>query len=164
MPLGARTNGGVPPMRAPNPETVMTRPLLVCLYLSAMALAACGGATSDVAKGLPAGNAERGQQAFVALQCNGCHEVAGASLPPPAVVPAVALGGRMLLPPSKEQIAEDILLPSSHFARGYPTTQIVEGDKSRMPDYSKALTKEQVADLVAFLDAHYRRALPSATR
>jgi len=94
------------------------------------------------------------------LRCNACHEVSGEALPPPDVVPAVALGGRRLLPPSEEALRADILLPSSHFAVGYPTEQITKDGRSRMPDYSKALTETQVADLVAFLRAHYQRGLP----
>ena len=120
--------------------------------------AACGGGRTG------AGDAAKGRQTFVDLQCNACHEVKGESLPPPAVVPAVALGGRMLLPPSDDKLRADILLPSSHFAVGYPSEQITKEGQSRMPDYSKSLDEEQVANLIAFLRAHYERGLPSATR
>ena len=74
------------------------------------------------------------------------------------------LGGRTLLPPSDRRLQEDILLPSSHFAVGYPTSQIMEGDRSKMPDYSKMLTRQQVANLIAFLRSRYERGLPSPTR
>jgi mono/diheme cytochrome c family protein len=141
----------------------MTRLPFVCLWLSALAVGGCSGGP-EVSRNLPEGDATRGRQAFVDLQCTGCHEVAGTPLPAPAIVPAVTLGGRMLLPPSRAQIAEDILLPSSHFARGYPASQITDAGKSKMPDYSQALTTQQVADLAAFLEVHYRRGLPSATK
>jgi mono/diheme cytochrome c family protein len=131
---------------------------LVGLLVVLLPAMACGGSRT------PAGDAARGRQAFVDLRCNACHEVSGEALPPPDVVPAVALGGRRLLPPSEEALRADILLPSSHFAVGYPTEQITKDGRSRMPDYSKVLTETQVADLVAFLRAHYQRGLPSATR
>jgi mono/diheme cytochrome c family protein len=137
---------------------------LASLCLSACCVAACGGPTPDAAKDLPKGDVARGQQAFVDLQCHACHQVAGGGLPAPSVVPAVALGGTRLLPPSEQDIATDIVLPSSHFAAGYPTDQIVRDDKSKMPDYSKQLTKAQLADLAAFLKSRYHRGLPSATK
>jgi hypothetical protein len=79
-------------------------------------------------------------------------------------VPAIALGGRTFLPPSRARLTEDILLPSTHFAQGYPVNQIMEGDQSKMPDYSTVLTNTQVADLVAFLKAQYSLGIPSPTR
>lgn len=127
---------------------------LAMLVLSA----ACGGGPK------PAGDAEKGRQAFVEFHCNACHEVAGEALPPASVTPAVALGGRVLLPPSQERLREDILLPSSHFAVGYPREQITKGDRSRMPDYSKTLTEEQVTNLAAFLRSRYQQGLPTGTR
>lgn len=131
--------------------------ILGCLAVAVLA-AGCGGG------GIKAGDVAKGRQAFLDLQCNGCHEVRGESLPPPAVVPAVVLGGRRLLLPSSDELRDDILIPSSHYAVGYPSEQITRDGQSRMPDYSKTLTDGQVADLVAFLRAHYERGLPSATR
>lgn len=133
-------------------------PSLIVVALVLLVSCACGGG------GAAAGDAAKGRQAFVDLHCNACHEVEGETLPPSSVTPAVQLGGRMLLPPSAERLKADILLPSSHFAVGYPREQIMEGDRSRMPDYSKRLDDRQVADLVAFLKTSYRRGLPSATR
>jgi mono/diheme cytochrome c family protein len=128
-----------------------------CATLLAFAVG-CGG------WGAQAGDPAKGRQAFVDLQCNACHEVKGESFPPPAVVPAVTLGGRMLLPPSDGKLRDDILIPSSHYAVGYPSGQITKDGRSRMPEYSKTLTDEQVADLIAFLRTHYERGLPAATR
>jgi len=135
----------------------ITRALVGPLAMLVLSVA-CGGGQK------PAGDVEKGRQAFVDLHCNACHQVAGESLPPASVTPAVALGGRALLPPSEERLREDILLPSSHFAVGYPSEQIMKGDQSRMPDYSKALTEEQVANLAAFLRSRYQQGLPTGTR
>jgi mono/diheme cytochrome c family protein len=137
-------------------------PLAVVLGL--VAAGSCRQAPSGRAASLPPGDPEAGRRAFVELQCHTCHDVAGGGLPPASVVPAVRLGGRTLLPPSRERLAQDILLPSSHFAVGYPASQIMQGDTSRMPDYSKVLDDKQVANLVAFLQSRYQRGLPSPTR
>jgi mono/diheme cytochrome c family protein len=135
-----------------------------------VALALLGGITWSGAcsrrapDGSVAGSVDGGRQAFVSLGCYNCHDVAGGGVPAPTVVPAVQLGGRTLVPPSKSKLESDIELPSSHFAVGYPQSQIMTGDRSKMPDYSKALTKQQLADLVAFLDSRYQLGLPTPTR
>ncbi len=137
----------------------MTRPLC------AVALGALLLGTAACSRPAPGGDPAAGRTAFVELQCNACHDVAGDSLPPPTVTPAVRLGGRMMLPPSPERTRDDILLPSSHFAQGYPREQIMAGDASRMPpNYKERLTDAQVANLVAYLQSHYVRGLPSATQ
>jgi mono/diheme cytochrome c family protein len=131
------------------------RALIVCLVVLA-APVAC-------ARHRAAGDPEKGRRAFVEFKCNACHDVVGETLPPASVTPAVSLGGRMLLPPSDEKLRTDITMPSSHFAVGYPQEQITKGGHSRMPDYSKVLTPDQVNDLVAYLGTRYQRGLPSAT-
>ncbi len=47
-------------------------------------LFACdSGPRSPVGFRLPEGDIEQGRTAFLELQCNGCHSVAGEDLPPP---------------------------------------------------------------------------------
>ena len=136
----------------------MSRPraLLVCLIVVALP-GAC-------ARRQDGGDAENGRRAFVELKCNACHDVVGETLPPASVTPAVTLGGRQLLPPSDDKLRADIVLPSSHFAVGYPQAQITRDGQSRMPDYSKVLSDAQVKDLVAYLRTRYQQGLPSATQ
>ena len=143
----------------------MSRGVTLLVVLAMSLASACSRSSAERKPGAtPQGDVERGRQAFVTLQCHTCHEVRGVNLPPPSTVPAVALGGRTLLPPSRGQLMEDIRLPSSHFAQGYPVNQIMDGDQSRMPDYSKVLTNTQIADLVTFLRAQYSLGIPSPTR
>ena len=114
-----------------------------------------------VALGIQAatGDAAAGQKAFVELQCTNCHTMAGvAALPAPTTATPVALGGKTPLPPTDGDLTTDIILPSSHFASGYPAEQTQEGAKSKMPDYTQRMTVRQLADLVAFVQAHYGRA------
>jgi hypothetical protein len=138
----------------------MTRLPLVFVSLGAMLLAACA---SRLTRDLPQGDVDRGRHAFVELQCTGCHEVPGLSLPAPTTLPAVALGGRTLVPPSRERLAQDIILPSSHYVADYPVSQFTRDGRSRMPDYRK-LTRDQLADLIAFLQSRYQFGLPRPTR
>jgi Cytochrome c len=136
---------------------VPSRPLIAIVALASISTAACARSTS-------AGDPERGRRAFIEYKCTTCHDVVGETLPPASVTPAVTLGGRVLLPPSEDRLRSDITLPSSHFAVGYPSEQIMKDGKSRMPDYSKVLKGEQVADLVAYLRSRYTQGLPSATQ
>jgi mono/diheme cytochrome c family protein len=134
-----------------------SRALVATVAVALASAAACARSTS-------AGDPERGRRAFVENKCTTCHDVVGEKLPPASVTPAVTLGGRVLLPPSEEKLTADITLPSSHFAVGYPSEQIMKDGQSRMPDYSKVLKGEQVADLVAYLRSRYKQGLPSATQ
>jgi len=134
-----------------------SRTLVAVVAVTLAAAAACARSTS-------AGDPERGRRAFIEYKCTTCHDVVGETLPPASVTPAVTLGGRVLLPPSEEKLKTDITLPSSHFAVGYPSEQIMKDGQSRMPDYSKVLKGEQVADLVAYLRTRYKQGLPSATQ
>lgn len=105
---------------------------------------------------LPPGDVTAGQKAFVDLQCTTCHTVAGVQgLPAPTVPAPVALGGGKPLPPTDGDLTTDIIMPSSHFASGYPASQTQEGAKSKMPDYTTKMTVRQLADLVAFMQSHY---------
>jgi mono/diheme cytochrome c family protein len=136
---------------------------LLVIPLVALLAGACSSRPSE-SPAAAQGDPQKGRDAFVRLQCHTCHEVVGSDLPAPSIVPPVALGGRSLLPPSREYIQESILLPSSHFAQGYPLEHIMAQDRSRMPDYSEALTNTQVADLVAYLESQYSLGIPSPTR
>lgn len=137
----------------------------VCILAMLSAVAAgCGDAPPPEAQNLPAGNAEAGRQAFVSLQCHACHDVEGEALPAPAIVPSIHLGGKRLLLPSTERLATDILLPSSHFAVGYPAQQIAESGRSRMPDYATRLDKQTLANLTAYLRSKYQRGVPTGMK
>lgn len=127
--------------------------------LAALALiaftAGCSGRHSPSGFRLPPGDADAGQKAFADLQCASCHTVPNADLPAPTASTPVALGGRVVLPPTDGDLTTDIVLPASHFASGYPASQVQEGSKSKMPDYTEKITIKQLADLVAFLQSKY---------
>ena len=109
------------------------------------------------------GDIERGKAAFVAFECNNCHEVAGVDLPKPTVQPPVmvTLGGEMARQMTDGYLVTSIIYPSYELA-GYPRDLITVHGKSRMLDYTDRMTVRQLADLVAFLQSRYSvRRIPS---
>jgi mono/diheme cytochrome c family protein len=131
------------------------KPLYALVVLLLVALAGCSGRHSPSGFRLPPGDVAGGEKAFVDLQCSTCHTLPGADLPAPTTDSPVALGGRVVLPPTDGDLTTDIILPASHFASGYPASQVQEGSKSKMPDYTEKVTIKQLADLVAFLQSKY---------
>ncbi len=125
-------------------------------------LIACdSGPRSSVGFRLPEGDIEQGRAAFLELQCNGCHSVAGEDLPPPTVAPlpsvSVVLGGRVFEIRTDGYLVTSIIHPSLKLAGGYSKAQITTSTgESRMPDYSDVMTVLQLTDLVAFLQSQYK--------
>ena len=124
----------------------------------ALASAACtSGRHSPSAFHLPPdGDVDRGKAAFVALGCNGCHQVSGVDLPRPTVQPPVPvlLGGIVDSRLSDAYLVTSIIYPSYELAP-YPKDQITSGGESRMPHYADRMTVRQLADVVAFLQSRY---------
>jgi mono/diheme cytochrome c family protein len=108
------------------------------------------------------GDAARGQMAFTAIGCNGCHSVDGVQLPPSEQrmkVP-VSLGGRVARDMTDGYLVTAILNPSFHLA-GYPRNEMSVNGKSKMPDFAEQMTARQLIDLVAFLQSRYETVAPS---
>jgi hypothetical protein len=106
------------------------------------------------------GDVERGQAAFVELECHRCHSVRGAELPePPSARPIhVALGGPITGLPTDGYLVSSIIHPSHALARGLAEGEVAVDTTSRMPDYARGMTVRQLVDIVAFLQSKYERA------
>ena len=133
-------------------------PTMVIAAMLLIAASACeSGRHSSAGFRLPAyGDIERGEAAFVALECNKCHEVPGANLPPPTAQPVVpvALGGSVTKELTDGYLAASIINPSCRLV-GYRKDLTMASDgKSRMPEY-KDITAQQLTDIVAFLQSRY---------
>jgi hypothetical protein len=120
--------------------------------LFVVALAACSPVhKSATGFRLPDGDIERGKIAFVALQCNACHHVAGVEFAAPLASPptGVVLGGRTTIQPTDGELVTAIINPSHSISHrlGNVTSQGV----SRMGDFNESMTVQQLIDLVAFL-------------
>jgi hypothetical protein len=131
---------------------------IVALAIFAVAATACSsGRRSSAAFHLPPdGDVDRGKVAFVALECNSCHEVPDVDVPRPTVRPPVpvVLGGTVDFRLSDAYLVTSIIYPSYELAP-YPKDQIISGGQSRMPQYANRMTVRQLADTVAFLQSRY---------
>ncbi len=74
------------------------------------------------------GDIEQGKAAFLELQCNGCHSVAGVDPPPPTVAPlppvSVVLGGQVFEIRTDDYLVTSIIHPSHKLAGGCGKEQI----------------------------------------
>ncbi|MBU2676695.1 MAG: cytochrome c [Gammaproteobacteria bacterium] len=111
---------------------------------------------------LPEGDAARGEVHFVSLGCVSCHKVAGAELPEPAEAGPVLvlLGSRTGPKPgmSYGRLVTSIVNPSHRLSARYSRDKVSQEGESLMTFYNDVLTVTQLTDLVAFLQAHYKKA------
>jgi len=92
---------------------------IAAVLLSVSFLAGC--AAEEDGFTLPAGDAERGEAAFVKFRCFDCHQVHGVDLPPaeqPDQV-LVKLGGEVDREKSYADLVTGIINPSHRLAAGY---------------------------------------------
>jgi hypothetical protein len=105
---------------------------------------------------LPPGDAERGQEAFLAFRCYDCHHIPGVDLPPaeePDQV-IVRLGGEVDRPKSYADLVTGIINPSHRLATGYAASMVADDGESRMTVYNDVMTVRQLTDIVTFLQDH----------
>ncbi len=103
---------------------------------------------------LTTGDAKAGREAFLALRCNTCHEVAGEPAVPLRVkLPGPQLGTAQALQ-SPAEVANSIAGPSHVISR--EEGPWLYGPGSPMGDYTRVMTVHQLMDLVAYV-----RSLPA---
>ena len=130
----------------------------VATLLGAAALHACA---SDFGRGpyFPHGDEAKGREAFVALRCHVCHEVAGYAPPAPPIVAAtrIKLGGQTTRVRTYEDLLTAIANPSHRLARGYPPDTVAADGVSLMSliRLNDVMTVQQLVDLAAFLQSEY---------
>lgn len=111
---------------------------------------------------LPDGDPDRGREAFVALRCSSCHEVAGLGdeLPRPVAMPdtGVELGGLGMREPSDGELVTSIVNPSRHLYPAGEAERITSGSGSRMGNLNEAMSVQNLIDIVAFLHERYETA------
>lgn len=110
---------------------------------------------------LPEGNAEKGKQVFLDLKCNTCHRVEGVELAPPTAF-NLTLGGETARVKTYGELVTSIINPSHIISQNH-LAELKEAKLSPMPDYNRMMTVEQMIDLVAFVQPHYRVAVPDMT-
>jgi len=111
---------------------------------------------------LPEGNAERGQAAFVALQCVSCHTVDGVDLPKPTDTshPRLALGGKVPRLRTYGDLLTSIIHPDYSLSEAIPVRERKKMGKSPMIGVNDVMTVQQLIDLVVFLQSRYTQLEP----
>jgi hypothetical protein len=106
---------------------------------------------------LPEGNAGKGQQAFISLQCTACHRLHNLELPAPEIEGPVmiVLGGGVSKVKSYSELVTSIINPSHRLARGIRKDEISAEGESLMANYNDVMTVTELTDLVAFLQSQY---------
>jgi mono/diheme cytochrome c family protein len=137
----------------------MKVPILALASAISVLLAACG-AKSPRGFRLPEGDIQRGQAAFVALQCHTCHTIEGATLPAPASKSTinVVLGGDVARVKTYAELVTAVIYPSHRISTKFDKRLMGEGKLSPMPEFNHIMTVEQMIDIVAFLQPQYRLA------
>lgn len=139
--------------------------LLFSIFCAAL-LAACDtGPKSSMGFRLPDGDAEKGQELFVDLQCNSCHRIPDMEIPPPARQGPVmvVLGGPVARVQTYGQLVSSVINPSHKISRRYAEEDVSEEGESLMRVYNETMTVQQLIDIVAFLQVQYKVAVPEYT-
>jgi hypothetical protein len=137
----------------------MKRELNVVLTMATLViLSGCDlASTSSRGFALPEGDAGRGREAFVALDCTSCHRVRDLELPAPALEGPVmvVLGGGVSRVKSYDELVTSIINPSHRLARGFSKDGVSVEGESLMAVYNDVMTVTELIDLVTFLQSEY---------
>lgn len=136
----------------------MKTTILMTVALTTALIAGCdSGPKSSRGFRLPDGDASKGQEAFVALQCHACHTVSGVELPAPESRSEinVVVGGEVAKIKTYGELVTAVINPSHDLAAGFDPAKYGAGKTSPMPDYTRTMTARQLIDIVAFLQPHY---------
>ena len=72
------------------------------------------------------------------------------------------LGGETYEIHTYGDLVTSIINPSHRIIRGYPKEVVEKDGKSRMLNFNSTMTVQQMIDLVAFLQSHYKFVPPEA--
>jgi mono/diheme cytochrome c family protein len=125
--------------------------MFIGFVAGAVLIGGCSRKPVETEKGLrlPAGDAVAGRAVFEKTRCYSCHEVSGQIFPAPSLERPVRLTQEQASKPV-EELAQSIVSPS-HTISGFPSSVAEGGELSKMGDFNRVLTVQDVADLVAFI-------------
>jgi hypothetical protein len=137
---------------------------LIGLLSCMVALTACSP-ESPFGFRLPNGDAAAGQQAFVELRCNSCHEVSGVAIEYREGLAHVALGGQTTRVKTYGELVTSIINPSHKIAPLHRDDGALPDGQSIMSAayLNDVMTVRQLIDLVAFLQPTYEVVQPPPT-
>lgn len=136
--------------------------MLLTASLFSVALTGCGDRTENTRFEMPAGDAEKGKAAFVALECYTCHRVNGVDLPAPTKEPVkvVTLGGDVTRMRSYGDLITSIVHPKNAISDLMLLPPKEGALKTPMPGVNETMTVQQLIDLVTFLKPMYKKLEP----
>jgi len=146
--------GTIPIQAMKTNRQILNQIGIACLVVM---LAACGGEEKKMARGfvLPEGDADKGKQAFIELNCHNCHTIAGEVLPEVTkLVKAPHLGGEVYRVKTYGELVTSVINPKHVISKDW------EGTTTPMPVVNSQMTVSQMIDIVAFLNAHYVKLNP----
>ncbi len=129
---------------------------MLAMLLPIVFLAGC--ASKDEGFTLPAGDAERGQRAFVDFRCFDCHDVHNVELPPrtESEKTIIKLGGEVTRVKTYGDLVTGIINPSHRLAKSYTPSESAQDGKSPMKVYNDVMIVAQLVDIATFLQEHYK--------
>ena len=140
---------------------------MIGLIVLAVAIAGCVNEKSPRGFRLPDGNAAQGEQNFISHGCFNCHTIADVELPDPTVTGPVTvpLGGETTRVHTYGELVTSVINPSHRLAtRGLSAEEVTDSEgKSLMRNYNDVMTIQELVDIVAFLQAHYKVVPPEYT-
>jgi hypothetical protein len=138
---------------------------ILALVPSLAALAGCSP-ESPFGFRLPDGNPAAGQEAFVTLHCNACHEVSGVPIEYLEGVAHVPLGGKTTRVKTYGELVTSIVNPSHKIAPPHREAGAEHRGESLMTYayLNEVMTVQQLIDLVAFLQPTYEVVQPPPPR
>lgn len=105
---------------------------------------------------LPTGDATKGEQVFLSMQCLSCHAVEGYERPEGTEDKlSVSLGGKVQSLKTYAELVTSVINPSHRLAKGYDLSDIQVEGESVMPVFNDVLTVSQLVDLITFLESKY---------
>jgi sulfur-oxidizing protein SoxX len=132
--------------------------LAVVIIVLATLPACSGGKQSPLGFSLPEGDANAGKEVFVNLQCNACHSTPDVEQLEDALPGdiTVSLGGNITYIKTYASLVTSVINPSHRISKTNPPQIVAVDDVSRMPNYNSLMTVEQLIDVVAYLQPHYK--------
>jgi hypothetical protein len=136
---------------------------IAILALTLLAVTGCErDMMSERGFALPEGDPTAGREAFIYMQCNQCHSIAGEEFPQiPGYEPYVELGGKVSKVKTYGELVTAIINPSHKLAQGYADERVSEGGESHMYVYNRYMTVQELIDLVMFLQPRYDVVMPA---
>lgn len=140
-----------------NTRTLSIFSFILIISLSVMTSACAPEAESARGFRLPDGDADRGRESFLSLQCNACHQIEGLDMPFLGTGAAsVTLGGEVTRVRTYGELVTSIINPSHKIAPGYADETFADGESlMTLANVNDAMTIAQLIDIVAFLQPQY---------